>query len=139
MRLFSPAVLAACLVLTWGAAPAKADATPIGGTVYIGSPDDVFHYTGWIDNATGQVLVTGTLVFDGQSVEVIADGWVRPSGSKSPPKKRYVASGSATEPGLGDVAVADAYGPTRDEAITNFVNNVIAGVLREVIYRPAIG
>ena len=54
--------------------------------------------------------------------------------SVSPPKKRYVASGAAAVAGLGDVPVGDAYGPTRDEAVTNFVNNVVAGVLIELMY-----
>jgi hypothetical protein len=134
MRQFPSAVLAAtCLVLAWGAAPAKADYTPLGGTVYIGSPDDYFQYTGWVEDATGRVMITGTLVFDGQPYEVVAEGWVRPSGVKSPPKKRYVATGAATASGLGDVAVSDAYGSTRDEAVTNFVNNVVAGVVIRVL------
>ena len=134
LKLFPVAVTAACLVLAWDAAPARADSTPIGGTVYIGSPDDYYRYTGSIDNATGRVTITGTLVYDGQEYAVAADGWVRPSGLKSPPRKRYVASGAAAAAGLGEVAVSDAYGPTRDEAVTNFVNHVIAGVLVELMY-----
>jgi hypothetical protein len=135
MRTFSPAaVAAACLVLAWGAAPARADYTPIGGTVYIGSPDDYFQYTGSVDDATGDIMLTGTLVYDGQPYGVVAEGRVGPSGSKSPPRKRYVASGTATATVLGEVPVSVAYGPTRDEAVTNFVNNVIAGVLVERMY-----
>ncbi len=40
-------------------------------------------------------------------------------------------------PGLGEVAVGNAYGPTRDAALTNFVNNVVAGVLVELMHGPA--
>ena len=68
MRQFSPAaaLAAACLVLAWTPVPARADSTPLGDTVYVGSPDDTFRYTGSLDNATGQFTITGTLVYDGQ-------------------------------------------------------------------------
>jgi hypothetical protein len=130
MRKFSPAALAAaCLVLAWGAAPAKAEYTPFEGTLYIGSPDDYFRYTACVDDATGHMTVTGTLVYDGQQYGVVAEGRVGPSGLKSPPRKRYVASGTAAATGLGEVAVSDAYGSTPEAAVASFVNNVVAGVL----------
>ena len=133
MRRFLPAAAAVCLVLAWGAAPAKADYTPISGTVYIGLPYDYYQYTGYIDNATGQVTVTGTMVYRGEEYAVSADGLVRASGLKTP-KKRYVATGSAYEPGLGAIPVSDAYGSTRDEAVLAFVHNVVAGVIVELMY-----
>ena len=131
MHKFSPAaaLVASCLVLTWGAGPARADCIPLEDTVYIGSPDDYFRYTGCVDDTTGRLTITGTLVYDGQEYGVVAEGWVGRSGLKSPPRKRYVASGTATATGLGEVAVSDAYGSTPEEAVTNFVNNIIVGVL----------
>ena len=129
MHKFSFAALAACLVLAWGTTPARAGDTVVESTLYIGSADDYFRYTASVDNATGQLTVTGTLVYDGQQYAVVAGGWVGLSGVKSPPRKRYVATGTAAAAGLGDVAVSDAYGSTREAAVTSFVNNVVAGVL----------
>ena len=134
MHTFSPAALvAACLMLAWGAAPAKADCIPFEDTVYIGSPDDYFRFTGCVDDVTGQITITGTLVYDGQEYGVVAEGSVGRSGLRKPPRKRYVASGAALATGLGEVVVSDAYGRTRDEAVRNFVNNIIVGVLLRLL------
>jgi hypothetical protein len=126
---FQPVVLAiACLALM-GSATSAQTTSFAENILYIGSADDYFRYTTTVEAATGQVNVTGTLVFHGGQYGVVADGVVRSSGVKSPPRKRFVVSGAANVTGLGAVTVSDAYGATREEAVTNFVNNVVAGVI----------
>jgi hypothetical protein len=129
MQTFSRAALAAaCLVLAWGAAPARAD-TQFEDTLYIGSADDYFRYTATIEDATGHFTIVGTLVYDGEEYGVVAESRVGRSGLKSPARKRFVASGTAAATGLGEVPVSNAYGATGEAAVRNFVNNVVAGVL----------
>jgi hypothetical protein len=127
--LFSATLAVACLLMASGAATAKAMCSPSENILYIGSVANYFRYTVVVDDATGHVIVTGTLVFDGQQVGVEAEGLVRSSGIKSPSKKRFVATGAANVTGLGVVSVSDASGSTRDEAVTNFVNSIVAGVI----------